>query len=214
MTRDSGNRVQATAGSQVTKFLWDTSHSLPQLALERDGSGGLLRRSVYGNKRLSMTTGGSSHYYVYESLGSVANLTSASGTTEWTYAYEPFGATRTETQDDPAAPQSPIRFTGEQMDPIGSYYLRARQYDPTGGRFLQPDPLDAALEDPFLSTYTYVGSRPTVLTDPSGVKFEPEREAQSTASTLPRPATQRSPPVSRLRLVRWSPRLIRESIRR
>ena len=38
-----------------------------------------------------MTTGGAAYYYHYDNLGSVANLTSATGTTQWTETYEPFG---------------------------------------------------------------------------------------------------------------------------
>ncbi len=95
-----GNRLQATAGSQITKYLWDTSHALPQLALERDGGGSLLRRYLYGHRRISLTSGGATSYYHVDNLGSVANVTSSTGTAQWTSGYEPFGVTRTETQDD------------------------------------------------------------------------------------------------------------------
>ncbi len=168
-----GNRAQSSAGSQITKYLWDASHPLPQLALERDGSGVLLRRYLYGHGRISLTSGGATSYYHVDSLGSVANLTSSSGATQWTYGYEPFGTSRTETQDDPAAPQNPMTFAGELLDPTGFYYLRARQYDTATGRFLALDPAIADVDTPVVSTYAYSANRPTVMVDPSGKTFQP-----------------------------------------
>lgn len=103
------------------------------LALERDGAGAALRRYVYGEHRISMTTGANVSYYHHDKLGSVANVTSASGTGQWTYDYEPFGATRLETEDVPASPQNVLKFAGELLDPTGLYYLRARLYDPVAG---------------------------------------------------------------------------------
>ena len=61
-------------------------------------------------------------------------------------------------------------FTGEQYDAKarhdagGLYYLRARYYDPTIGRFLGRDPI------PFLNRYTYVRNNPTNYVDPSGLR--------------------------------------------
>jgi RHS repeat-associated protein len=135
-----GNRLRESAGSQARAYLWDTSFGLPQLALERDGQGTLLRRYVYGLRRISLSTPTATSYYHSDSLGSVVALSSASGQLERSLAYEPFGLTRTETQEDPHAPDSPFRFAGELRDATGLYYLRARQYDPRLGRFLQVDP--------------------------------------------------------------------------
>jgi RHS repeat-associated protein len=64
-----------------------------------------------------------------------------------------------------------MKFTGEYLDPTALYHLRARQYDPTSGRFLSPDPVAASSEDPYASTYTYVSNRPTMLLDPSGLRW-------------------------------------------
>jgi RHS repeat-associated protein len=163
-----GNRLQITSGGQTTRLLWDENHSLPQLALERDGGGALLRRYVYGDRRVSMTTAGAAFYYHHDGLGSVANITASNGAPQWSYAYEPFGAARTATQDDPSAPTNPLKFAGELEDATNLYYLRARQYDPVSGRFLQVDPVSVDETAPAISTYSYVANRPTVLVDPSG----------------------------------------------
>ena len=44
----------------------------------------------------------------------------------------------------------------------GLYYLRARYYDPTIGRFMSQDPLPAG------NPYAYVGNNPVRYVDPSG----------------------------------------------
>jgi RHS repeat-associated protein len=166
-----GNRLQASTGNQASKktnFVWDSNGDLPQLALERDGSGALLRSYRYGARRISMVAGANTFYYQYDSLGSVANVTSATGITQWTEAYEPFGSIRTETKNVTSAPTNLMKFTGEYADPTGLYYLRARQYDPTLGRFTGLDPADPERTSPYVSSYAYVADRPTVLVDPSG----------------------------------------------
>jgi RHS repeat-associated protein len=155
----------------VTRFLWDVNQGLPQLALERDGNNSLLRSYTYGARRISQTAGNDTSYYLHDGLGSVANLTSSAGATQWTYAYEPFGTTRTETSN--SGPTNFLKFTGEYLDPTGLYHLRARQYDPGVGRFLRPDPARQSRNESAVSAYVYVANRPTVMVDPSGEIFRP-----------------------------------------
>jgi RHS repeat-associated protein len=60
----------------------------------------------------------------------------------------------------------PFLFQGQLFDSdVGLYYLRARQYDPYLGRFLQRDPV-AYLDSPNL--YAAFGNNPTTMRDPSG----------------------------------------------
>ena len=118
-------------------FLWDINSGLPQIALERDGNNGLIRRYVYGARKISMTSGNNTYHFHYDPLGSVTNLTDSSGTTMWTDSYEPYGLLHSETKNSTQAPTAVIKFAGEYLDPTGLYHLRARQYDPdgTGRRF-------------------------------------------------------------------------------
>lgn len=44
---------------------------------------------------MSLDTGGSPFYLHYDGLGSIVNLTSSSGATQWTYDYLPYGGVRT-----------------------------------------------------------------------------------------------------------------------
>jgi RHS repeat-associated protein len=66
------------------------------------------------------------------------------------------------------APTNPIRFAGQYLDTTGLYNLRARQYDPTDGRFLETDSSPPPASTPSAGTYVYAGDDPTFGTDPSG----------------------------------------------
>lgn len=59
------------------------------------------------------------------------------GTVGETYTTTVFGAVRS--HDGACA--TGLTFTGEQNDPNGVEYLRARYYEPGTGRFLSRDPL-------------------------------------------------------------------------
>jgi RHS repeat-associated protein len=180
-----GVRVRASTGSKAnrtTSFLWDLNGALPQIASERDGNGKLSRRYVYGVRRISQTAGNSTSYFAYDGLGSVVNLTSATGGTQWSWSYEPFGVVRSETKAQGNQPASTMRFAGEYLDPTGLYHLRARQYDPVVGRFLRPDPAGQSSNESVISGYAYAADRPTVMVDPSGEIFRPATLAAFFAS--------------------------------
>lgn len=115
-----------------------------------------------------MTTTAGSFYYHYDPLGNVVNLTDASGATQWTYSYEPYGNPLTTTQNGGSAPANPIRYSGQYLDTTGLYNLRARQYDPTTGRFNETDPSPGGLTDPYVAAYIYGADDPTRYDDPSG----------------------------------------------
>jgi RHS repeat-associated protein len=75
-----------------------------------------------------------------------------------TYSYDAFGVVRAQT-----GVTTEWSYTGEQNDPTGLEYLRARYYDPATGRFLSQDPL------PLLQRYPYASNNPTNFIDPSGL---------------------------------------------
>jgi RHS repeat-associated protein len=116
------------------------------------------------------TSSSARFYYHADGLGSVTNVTNASGSKQWTYVWEPFGTKLTETKNSSSAPTNLMRFAGEYVDTATSlYHLRARQYDPATGRFLATDPLTQPRTDPYVSSYVYADNRPTLFIDPSGL---------------------------------------------
>jgi len=82
-----------------------------------------------------------------------------------TYTYDVFGAVRTHTGTN----GTEFTFTGEQNDPNGLEYLRARYYDPASGRFIGEDPAPARAYQPAtLNRYVYSLNNPVNLLDPTG----------------------------------------------
>lgn len=97
-----------------------------------------------------------------ENLSRERQLTDSAGAITDRYTYDVFGATRSSA----GTTANDFRFTGQQDDfgaNRGLYYLRARSYDPSLGRFLQRDPL------PLANRYAYAGNNPATWTDPTGL---------------------------------------------
>lgn len=114
-----------------------------------------------------MNSGGSDYYAAHDAQGSVVALTSSNGTTDSTFTYDPYG-NPISMNTASGAPNVPIRYDGEYLDPTGLYHLAARQYDATSGQFLTTDPLAPDAMKPAMSSYIFVSDRPTTLEDPTG----------------------------------------------
>ncbi|MFB7650417.1 MULTISPECIES: RHS repeat-associated core domain-containing protein [unclassified Streptomyces] len=109
----------------------------------------------------SMTTGGKSSYYLTDATGNVLGLADSTGKRTHTYAYGPTGLPRTTPTE--SVPQ-PYRYAGAYADPTGLYKMGHRYYDPTLGRFTQPDPSGQET-----NPYLYAAGDPINNTDPSGL---------------------------------------------
>jgi RHS repeat-associated protein len=133
-------------GTVVTNYLVDSNRDYAQVLEERDGSGNLLVRYVYGHDLISQHRDGYTTYYHYDGLGSTRALTSSVEAVTDTYNYDAFGnlldKTGTTTND--------YLYTGEFFDSnIGFYYLRARYMSPAIGRFITMDTFAGMNRDPY-----------------------------------------------------------------
>ncbi|MFE6196549.1 RHS repeat-associated core domain-containing protein [Streptomyces sp. NPDC057838] len=108
-----------------------------------------------------MTTGGKSYYYLTDATGNVLGLVDDTGKRTHTYAYGPTGLPRGTTTE--AAPQ-PHRYAGTYLDPTGLYKMGHRYYDPTLGRFTQPDPSGQETNPYLYAAGDFINS-----TDPTGL---------------------------------------------
>ncbi len=151
-----------TVSGQTTNYTWDVNAGLPVVL--QDGT----NTYVYGLDLISSTDGsGVQTYFTYDGLGSTTDLTDGSGNAVATYSYDVFGAIRAQT----GSSGNYWQFTGEHRDTSENlYYLRARYYDPSTGRFLGQDPLRGSLRHPSTQNrYAYVTNNPTNLVDPAGL---------------------------------------------
>ncbi|MCX4745966.1 DUF6531 domain-containing protein [Kitasatospora sp. NBC_01287] len=168
----SGNRVSTySGGSLLQTATWDINNPLPQLASQSDSSGAVTGDYGYDPLGLpqSQRTGGATYYDHHDWLGSITDLTDASGTQQSRISYDAFG-NQTTTSVAASPPTSPFGFTGQYNDRItNTQDLRAREYDPQTGRLTSRDPLSAPSSPPGSSAYAYASNTPTVFSDPSGM---------------------------------------------
>jgi RHS repeat-associated protein len=92
---------------------------------------------------------------------------SAAGAVVQKWTYDVYGQSAGAISDiGPGATTYPFRYTGQRLDPsTGFYNYKARDYAPTLGRFLQPDPAGV---DQGPNLYEYVTDDPVDRTDPTG----------------------------------------------
>jgi len=133
-----GKRVFSDDGSAVTRYLYDGTDVL----WERNGAGDLVTsylRHPYAAGGIGgiirAQQGGTETYYSYDGLGSVSNLSDASGNGIHANSYDAFGNLLSSAQ-----PGVSHQFLTKEAGPFGIIYFWARFYDPRIGRFLTPDP--------------------------------------------------------------------------
>ncbi len=184
-------------------FFWDVNNPLPMLGMMTYGTARTGIRYTAAGVPLEVTSGtagtvssindadltdiaaiNDSAWLYHDQIGSIVDTTDAAGTSQTTTSYEPFGAGST-TKLVTSPVDTLLGFTGEYQDPyLGLTHLRARDYDPTLGRFTAKDPITPTIDDPYVAAYVYASDRPGVYTDPSGeVNCQPSRGGDSCGGT-------------------------------
>ena len=154
-----GARQQTTVDGNVTLYALDQVSGLTQVL--SDGATAYL----YGQGRTGEEGPAGWSYHLADGLGSARQLAGPVGAIARTQSFAPFGALLSATGEGSSA----FGFAGEQGDPSGLVYLRARYYDPGTGRFLTKDPFPGFASLPAtLNPYLYVLNNPVNWVDPSG----------------------------------------------
>ena len=161
-----GRRRSRSVNGTRTDFLLSGAQEMA----EYNASGALLRRFVWGPAgpddiiALIGVTGSVAarrRFHHLDGLGSTVSLTDSTGGVVERYPATAYGV------GDVNTGITPWRFTGRRLDPdTGFYHLRARDYAPMIGRFVQPDPIGMAGG---INLYAYVENDPLNRTDPSGL---------------------------------------------
>jgi len=166
---DDGIRIRSEDSSGLVKtFLIDPANGTgyAQVLEEYDGT----TRTSYtiGDDVLAQKAGSAQpQYLLYDGHGSTRQLADSAGAVAESYTYDAYGMA---IGFNPATAATNLLYTGEQYDSsLSQYYLRARYYNPSDGRFTQTDPFEGNSDDPqSLHKYTYCHNDPVNAIDPSG----------------------------------------------
>jgi RHS repeat-associated protein len=132
-----GNRLSATRSGVTTHYVYDPWGNL---LAEADASNNITRKYIYGKGLLAMATNSARYFYHFNGNGNTTALSDINQNILNSYAYDPFGSVLNQQE----AIAQPFKFVGQygvMAEPNGLYYMRARYYDPTVGRFISEDPL-------------------------------------------------------------------------
>jgi RHS repeat-associated protein len=160
-----GDRLKETVNGVTTTFTTDLNSGLTQVL--SDGTYDYL----YGNGRIAQVNTGTpnTEYFLTDALGSVRQLTNATGAVTLAKAYDPYGVVNMSS----GAGSSSYGYTGEQQAPSGMVYLRARYYNPNVGRFLTRDTWGGDANRPMsYNRWMYTYGNPVTWVDPTGMSPE------------------------------------------
>lgn len=159
-------RTRKTVNGSATDYLVDHNTQYPQVLAEL-GAANDAWYTLGDSRRISRHAANDASYYLADAQGTTKALADATGDITSRYAYSGFGELITQT----GSAQNDFRYTGEQYDEdLGQYYLRARYYDPSTGRFTRMDTWPGEDEYPVtLNKYVYANADPVGFSDPSGM---------------------------------------------
>ena len=172
-----GLRYAVTENGETTNFVYRNGMPVSELDADKNP----VRGYVLGNEYISQSDGTSFGYYLNDEQGSVRYLTGSDGSIRNHYRYSAFGETITAEETVP----NRLRYNGQMADGLtGLYYLRARYYNASLGRFTQED----VIYNDGLNLYAYCNSNPVMYSDPSGFakqcdpKVGGEKDSKSSSS--------------------------------
>jgi len=158
--------VSQTVNGITTNFVLDLNSGLTQVLQESAPQGYGTHTYQYGGGRIAQHTATTAEYFLTDALGSVRQMTDASGSVVSSQSYQPFG----EELSSQGTAESRYGYTGEQTDSyIKLIYLRSRYYSPVTGRFQTRDTWQGDYNTPMsYNAWLYGYANPVRYTDPTG----------------------------------------------
>jgi RHS repeat-associated protein len=162
---DDGTRVARTRNGVRSRYLLDESGDFANILAEYDAdTDALIASYVVGLKRISRSAENGTTFYLHDGHGSVRAVLDGAGAIVKKHSYDAFGSSLGVV----APTDGDFGFAGEQFEEsLGSYYLRARHYQPGIGRFSTPDFLDRDRNS--FHKYIFALNDPVNGHDPSGL---------------------------------------------
>ncbi|MFR7908935.1 MAG: RHS repeat-associated core domain-containing protein, partial [Oscillospiraceae bacterium] len=168
----SGLRYEKTVDGQTINHVWDGNKQIVADVIDNQfyeadcyirGTNLVAKYNYWNGKKTEYT------YYTQNAHGDVVNLTDKDGKVTKSYRYDAFGVEKNIDENDTNA----FRYCGEYFDKeTATVYLRARNYNPSTGRFISRDSFAGVLSDPLsLNLYTYCGNNPIFYKDSSGHSY-------------------------------------------
>ncbi len=147
-----GNRVKRTINDTATTFVGNYY----------EVSSPTVTKYYYaGSSRVAMSVGGTVYYVLSDQLGSTAITALGHGTKTSELRYKAWGEVRYTNGTMP----TDYTYTGQysNVNDFGPMFYNARWYDPTIGRFIQPDTVVPDGPESFLPTWRLISNRTKIL---------------------------------------------------
>ena len=165
---DEGRRVASIEPNGTRHdYLIDVTQDVYEV-LEEVTGGAVTRSWSYKDGVEQTAVGGTPYFHMPDWRNSTAALTDAAGAITDTWEYSAFGKTLARTGTTVA----PHQYVGQWEDASGLYFMRARYYSNTHGRFLSRDPVAPDRQSPLtVNRYAYGLMDPISHVDPTGRFF-------------------------------------------
>jgi len=155
-----GKRISKKSTSGTSYYIYGLDGNLVE---EINQSGSRINYVYHDNEPVAQIINNSEvYFYQNNHLGVPESIVDQYSKLVWQSYTLPFGLTVLSSENEI---DNPIRFPGMYSDRSDLYYNNARYYDPSIGRYLQPDPIGLAGG---INRYSYVHGNPVNLIDSTG----------------------------------------------
>jgi RHS repeat-associated protein len=162
-----GLRAKKQTGTNATSYVYNLAGKLVAEAKGASATA-ITANYIWGPDRalVKKEVGGGDYYYLYNGHGDVIQMVDRNGNVVNNYQYDEWGNILTSNETI----SNPFKYAGEVYDDeTGLYYLRARYYDPSMGRFINEDNVEGQVNNPLtMNLYTYCYNNPLIFIDSTG----------------------------------------------